>query len=141
MSQRTRRALASFGLRDLDHRSHQLDTDDVEWADVVVVFEPSHLLYIRRHHPNAAAKTVALRRLVVLLAQGPQTRSVEEIMETAQLATIDVGPGDETIDPAGGDQNTFNQSALEINELITRLAEVLESPSAGPSFDNESHRD
>lgn len=126
MSQRTRVALEAYGLSDRDHRSHQLDDDDLAWADVVAVFEPSHLLYIRKHHPDAAQKTVALRRLVALLAALPRRFRVEEIMEAGQLATIEPDPHDETVDPAGGDQQAFDDSAREINGLLIEFASELD---------------
>lgn len=122
MSQRTRTALDAFGLSDRDHLSHQLDETDLGWADLVVVFEPSHLLFIRKNHAHAASKTVTLRRLVALLGAMPQTLSVEEVMEAAELANIDPDPADETIDPAGGDQEAFDDAAREIGELIEVLA-------------------
>ena len=43
MSQRTRSALADMGLSDPNHRSHQLEKEDCEWADLIIVFEKGPL--------------------------------------------------------------------------------------------------
>lgn len=135
MSQRTRTALARYGLNDRDHRSHQIGDEDLQWADLVVVFEPSHLSFIRRHHPAADAKTIALPRLVHLLSTESASRSVEQVMERYHSAqnetndrneTIELYPLDEVIDPAGGDQPTFDRCATEISDLIDGLKTELE---------------
>ena len=42
------------------HRSHQLSGDDVEWSDVILAMEASHVVFVRTRFPDASAKTVAL---------------------------------------------------------------------------------
>ena len=37
MSQRTRTALAKFNLSDPNHKSHQLEEQDCEWADLIII--------------------------------------------------------------------------------------------------------
>jgi len=68
MSQRTRLALADLNLSDMDHRSRQFG-DEHAGSDLIVAMEPGHVAWIRRHHPEVAARTATLPRLVRHLPQ------------------------------------------------------------------------
>lgn len=119
MSQRTRLALEALDLQDPQHRSHQLEADDAEWADVIVAFEPNHIRYLRRHYPLAAPVAATLPRLIRDLA--PTTSPLSERLEALGLAGVDIGDWEEVIDPAGGDQDVFHACAAEISELLDAL--------------------
>lgn len=125
MSQRTRIALKEMGLRDLDHRSHQLEHADTEWADLIVAFEPEHIGYVRRHHRNAAPFTATVPRLLRDL-DGPG-RPLRDRIDALELGTVEIGDWEEVIDPAGGDQDVFHACAAEISgyldQLLPRLTE------------------
>ncbi len=41
------------------HRSHQLSGDDVQWCDVILAMEASHVAFVRSRYPDASGKTVA----------------------------------------------------------------------------------
>ncbi|MDH4168394.1 MAG: hypothetical protein OEW42_02290 [Acidimicrobiia bacterium] len=79
MSQRTRNALRGLGLADPDHRSRQLDEQQVAGADLLVVMEPSHVHWIRRKHPEGADRAATLKRLVRDLptTDGPLPRRIQ----------------------------------------------------------------
>src|ERR1700686_5299349 len=59
MSWRTREALAGLDVSAPGHRSTQLRDDHVAAADLA----GEHVAYVRRTHPEAAARTGTLRRL------------------------------------------------------------------------------
>lgn len=126
MSQRTRMALKARGLVDNDHRSHQLEAPDTEWADVIVAFEPEHIGYVRRNHPEAAAWTATLPRLLRDLepGQAPLADRVSEL----QLAEAEIGSWEEVVDPAGGEQDVFDACAGAISDMIDELIPRLASP-------------
>ncbi len=119
MSQRTRDALAGLGLTDPGHRSRQLTADHVADATLVVAFEPDHVRYVRRLHPEAAACTATLPRLVRDLAPGPADlgRRIADL----ELAGTELEPWEEVPDPAGGDAATFTACAAQVSALVDAL--------------------
>jgi protein-tyrosine-phosphatase len=116
MSQRTRTALAGMDLADPHHRSHQLEHADAAWADLIVGFEPEHMEYVRRKHPEAAPKTGSLPRLARHLAPG--TDDLGARLALLDLANAPSEPWEEVVDPAGGEQDVFNACIEEIAGLL-----------------------
>ncbi len=127
MSERTREALAGLGYSDPNHRSHQLEQSDADWADMIVGFEPDHVEYVRRKHPEVAGVTSTLGRLARDLEP---SRSLGAQLEALKLATVAVQPWEEVIDPAGGDQAVFHACAAEIAGLLDRLLPALDGSSS-----------
>jgi protein-tyrosine-phosphatase len=125
MSWRTRDAIAEFGAVRTMHRSHQLTDADVAAADVVICLAAEHVGYMRRTHPDAAGKTVTLRRLVRDLPSAPG-ESFAERLAALNLADVDLDPAEDVADPAGGDLPVFSACAHEIHELIDVLVRELE---------------
>ncbi len=123
MSQRTRDALAAFGLADRGHRSRQLTADHLADATLVVAFEASHIHYVRRLHPAAAARTATLPRLVRDLAPGPD--DLRRRVADLDLAAAEVEPWEEVADPAGGDDATFAACASQVSALVDELRQRL----------------
>jgi protein-tyrosine-phosphatase len=116
MSQRTRQALKGLGLADPDHRSRQLEADDWAWADVIVVFEPQHVEYIRRKHPDRADRAGTLPRLLRDLA--PTPAPLLGRLAALELAAVELEPWEEVVDPAGGEQDVFDACARQISDLV-----------------------
>ena len=108
MSQRTKLALASVGLEAPGHRSRQVREDQLATADLVIALAPEHVGWVRRNHPEAADRTVTLKRLV---RDGAGQ----------DFAAVDLEPWEEVDDPAGGEQDTYDACAAEIVELIRHL--------------------
>jgi protein-tyrosine-phosphatase len=129
MSWRTRDAIAEFGAERTMHRSHQLTDADVAAADVVVCLAAEHVAYMRRTHPEAAAKTVTLRRLVrdLPVALG---ESFAERIASLGLADVELDPTEDVADPAGGDLPIFRACAHEIHDLIDVLVPELGDETA-----------
>jgi len=123
MSQRTRDALAGFGLADPGHRSRQLTATHVAEASLVIAFEPDHVRYVRRLHPDGAGRTASLPRLVRDLGPGPAP--LDERIASMSLATVELEEWEEVVDPAGGDAATFVACATEVSELVDALVRVL----------------
>ena len=120
MSQRTRSALADMGLSNPNHRSHQLEKEDCEWADLIIVFEKEHIDYFKKHHQDSLQKTGSLPRLAEKLQPGD--RNVGDRIAELCLERSIFSPWEEVIDPAGGDQEIFNSCAEEISGYVSQLA-------------------
>ncbi len=120
MSQRTRNALRDMGLSDPDHRSHQLEAGDTHWADLIVAFEPQHIEYVRRTHPEAASFTATLPRLLRHLDTDVGVPLLERVA-TLTLGHVDIEAWEEVVDPAGGDQAVFDACLTEISGLLDDL--------------------
>ncbi len=123
MSQRTRAALSKMNLSDPHHRSHQLESQDCDWADLVVVFESEHVQYIRRNHPEVSPITGTLPRLAKYLKAADL--DLPSRVAGLELAESEIGSWEEVQDPAGGDQDVFDVCAREINDYVSTLAETL----------------
>ncbi len=125
---RTQAALRTVGALDEvsvgAHRSHQLAGDNVVRADLVVGMEAAHVRYVRRHHPEAAARTATLRHLCVALEPGPPRLPARvRALGLASLAADD-DAGD-VADPAGGDAARYAACAADLwalcQELVVRI--------------------
>ncbi|MDA8148706.1 MAG: hypothetical protein M0Z93_08015 [Actinomycetota bacterium] len=120
MSRRTRDALASVGFDAPVHRSHQLTDDDVAAAQLIVAMAGEHVGYVRRRHPEAAGRTVTLRRLVRDLPSGPEP--LEHRVAALDLAGVELEPWEDVTDPAGGEDPEYVACAREIATLARQLA-------------------
>lgn len=117
MSSRTRTALAGFDVVDKDHLSMQLEQPMADQASVIAIFEPMHLSYMRKKHPESAAKVASLPRLARDLADG-NAETFDERLRALRLDDHSFEEWEEVIDPAGGDLPVFENSAAEIHALI-----------------------
>ena len=117
MSWRTRAGFESVGLPTPPHRSRQVVADDLERATLVIALAPEHAEWVRRTHPDAADKTVTLRRLVRDLADDdrPLTERVAEL----RAADVELAPWEEVVDPGGGEVEAFTACAQEVVDLVT----------------------
>lgn len=125
MSVRTKGALDAVGVEDLAHRSSQLDAEIGAPAELVLVFEPMHIIWIRRNLPELASRTGSLPRISRDLAAGPLA-TLPDRLEALNLATVDFEPWEEVVDPAGGDLPDFVEAAERIAELVRELTPKLD---------------
>lgn len=120
MSRRTRAALDMLGVVPGHHRSHQLTAADVDRADLIVAMEGEHVRYVRRRHPQGAARTATICYLASELAAGP-----EPLRErVAALGLEDIAPeiqGD-VADPAGAEEPEYVRCAQQLSALLESLA-------------------
>jgi len=124
MSARTRTALRGLGLENPDHRSHQFDEQDASSADLVVAFEPGNVAWIRRVHPGVSERSATIGHLVTHLGFG-EDQPVAERVQALGLASVEPTTQRELIDPAGGDQDTFNRCVAEVDEYVRALLPLL----------------
>jgi protein-tyrosine-phosphatase len=125
MSVRTRTALAALGLADPTHRSAQLWESDARKADLLIAMAPDHVQWVRRTMPDLAPRTGTLKRLVRSLS--PQDASLPFAARVAalDLASVELEPWEEVVDPGGGEQDVFHRCAQELDVLIDELIAVL----------------
>jgi protein-tyrosine-phosphatase len=123
ISWRTRDAMDRLGFSVEGHRSHQLTGTDAALADLIVAFEGWHIAYIRRAHPEAAARSATLKRWVRDLptTTGPLPIRVKAL----DLADVALEAWEEVDDPAGGDVEIVSACAREVLALTTALARML----------------
>jgi protein-tyrosine phosphatase len=116
MSWRTRDAIASLGLPIPDHRSRQATAHELDSADLVIALAREHVAWMRRVHPRAAPRTATLKRLARDLPDD-DTPLVERLA-AMRLQEVDLEPGEDVHDPAGGDIDVFLECAQEIADLL-----------------------
>jgi protein-tyrosine-phosphatase len=126
MSWRTREALAGLDVAAPGHRSRQLRPTDVDAADLVVGLACEHVAFVRRTHPEAAARTGTLKRLARDLP--PDGGPFAERVAALGLADVELEPWEDVADPAGGDLPEFEACAREIHELLVSLAPAITDP-------------
>lgn len=125
MSWRTRDALGALGVGAEGHRSYQLRDGDVAIADLVIAMAGEHVGYVRRVHPQAAARTVTLKRLARDLTPGagddPGGADLSARVAALGLADVTLEPWEDVEDPAGGDLPEFEACAREISDLLEEV--------------------
>jgi protein-tyrosine phosphatase len=119
MSWRTRDALAGIGYRADGHRSTQLRERDVAESDLIVAMAGEHVAYVRRAHPEAAARTATLKRLARDL--GESEVPLGERLAALMLATSELEDWEDVVDPAGGELEDFEACAREIDDLLAQV--------------------
>jgi protein-tyrosine-phosphatase len=120
MSWRTKAALESVGLTAPAHRSRQATDAELGGAALVIALAPEHVRWVRRTHPDAASRTGTLRRLARDLPDhdAPLAARVAEL----HLAEAELEAWEEVVDPGGGDAEVFAACAVEVVDLVARLA-------------------
>ncbi len=125
MSWRTRDAITSLGLPVPNHRSRQATSQELDTADLVIALAREHVMWMRRVHPNAAARTATLKRLARDLAPTTDGPLFERVARM-RLHEVQLESWEDVLDPAGGDLDVFVDCAKEIadllHEVIPRLA-------------------
>ena len=123
ISWRTRAALDDVGLPWPKHASRQAYRIDLHQSDLVIALAPEHVQWVRREHADMAHRTSTLIRLTKELA--PPAAPLGDRLAAMQLATVELEPWEEVVDPGGGEVDAFIACAHEIVVLVDRLAEVL----------------
>ncbi len=124
MSSRTLTALQ--GIEELGdyeftlHRSRQITDDDVAWADAIFASEADHVTFVRTNHAHGSHKVVQIKHFVATAPlDGPLFERVAIVSDLAPDVIWDV------VDPAGGDQETYDRTAAELWELTQALGVLL----------------
>lgn len=119
MSLRTRTAITDIGHAIPHHASRQAEPDDIDEATLVVGLAPEHVAWVRRTHPDAAPRTVTLKRLVRDLPAGDV---LADQVAALDLEGVELGDWEEVVDPGGGETEVFVACAREIDALVEALA-------------------
>lgn len=124
MSSRTRDAL--LALDDLGahhysaHRSHQLTSDDVAWANVILTSEADHVLFVRRNFPHGTPKTVLLPQFLrAAPLDAPFGQQLEFVASLPPSGLMNV------TDPAGGNQSIYDACAAALWEMAQVFATIV----------------
>src|SRR5215510_8520343 len=115
ISWRTRDAIHGLGVTTDGHHSRQLTAEDLDAADVVLAMAREHVQYVRRRHPEAAARTGTLKRLARDLPQ--REGSLGARVAALGLADLELEEWEDVDDPAGGEAEVFHRCANEIHAL------------------------
>ena len=131
MSIRTRAAIEGVGHPLPRHASRQAHPADLEGASLVVALAPEHVAWVRRTHPEAAAHTATLIRLVHDLGSAGDGQTIRDQLAPLGLAEVELGGWEEVVDPGGQEAEAFAACAREIDALIEELAPRLAPGRAG----------
>jgi protein-tyrosine phosphatase len=101
------------------HRSHQLTSGDLEWADVVLASEASHVRFVRDTYLDSN-KAVQLHQF---LRYAP----LDEPFDTQlfEVASMEPDPQLDVADPAGGDDAAYRACAQELWDMAQAFVVVL----------------
>ncbi len=129
------------------HRSHRLERDDVERADLILTMEHHHLGEVTLLDPAAWARTFTLKEIVRRsVAAGP--RPADEPLDR-WLARVGAGRTrlelvgawrDDVADPAGGSLFEVERTVDELEDLITRLVDAAWPPPRRRSMRSRRRR-
>jgi protein-tyrosine-phosphatase len=126
MSSRTRDALRripelgehAYGA----HRGHQLTRDDIEWADAILASEAIHVVFVRRHYPDAEAKTASFAQFI---RDAPLDQSFGGRL--SYVASLDPESSFDIEDPAGKDQSAYDRCAARLWDMAQGFAALVEA--------------
>jgi protein-tyrosine phosphatase len=123
MSWRTRAGFDAVGLPVPTHRSRQARAEDIARATLIIGLAPEHVAWVRREHPDAACRTVTLKRLHRELAD--DDRPLVDRVAELDPARRDLEPWEEVVDPGGGEVEAFTACAREVVDLVDELVDRL----------------
>lgn len=126
------RAMAARGLDLSNHSSRQLAEVHIDEADLVLCMARQHLRQVAGTAPAAFDRTFTLRELVRRgEAVGPASSSFDQWLalvgagrRTADLLGDD--PNDDIPDPIGGPEEGYLRTAVQLEDLVERLARLLD---------------
>lgn len=96
ISENSRAVLSNEGIQ-IDHKTSQVNANDIEWADLILTMTLAHKEMILHSYSNAAGKTFTFKEYVT------------------PYSSKDVS------DPFGGDIYTYTQTYQELKKLIDEL--------------------
>lgn len=123
-----RKVMASLGVPIDDHRSMELDSELIDWADLVICMAYEHVREVERTFADATAKTYTLKGFLELLPSLPTYEDTGSwLRAAAELQSLADAVADPDVDdPFGEREAAYRRVATEIRELIERLADGLE---------------
>ena len=124
-----RKIMAELGVPIDDHRTIELDDRLVDWADLIIGMSLEHARDTKRAFPRAERKTYTMKGLLELLPSLPSHDDTEAWLEAAYHIRdrADAVGVQDIEDPIGERASAYRRVATEIQDLIERFAEGLES--------------
>jgi protein-tyrosine-phosphatase len=103
------------------HRSHQLNADDVEWADIILAAEADNVKFVRTNFESHSPKAVQLAQFV-------RFAPPEDVLDQQLRAAYsdELSKELDVDDPAGGDQATYDACARKLWVLAQAFALIVE---------------
>ena len=125
------KAMAARGLSLAEHVSRTHDPELLASADLVLCLARRHLREVVVAVPAALPKTFTLRELVRRgEAAGPASSFSEwlALVGSGRRAGDLLGddPNDDVADPTGGPDEDYERTAVQLEDLVERLARLLE---------------
>ncbi|MFM7508117.1 MAG: hypothetical protein ACKO5A_01025 [Actinomycetota bacterium] len=122
-------ALRRRGIDISAHRSRQLTPDLVNWANLVITMERTHLMSLAEFSPTVIDRAFPLRELDALATLIGPRRADETVLawstraSAARLpgAVLHYGTDDDVADPMGKGSRAFRRTAEELDVLINRV--------------------
>jgi protein-tyrosine phosphatase len=129
-----RKVMNEHGVSIDTHRTIELDSKLVSWADLIIGMSREHVRDTVREFPEAAGKTFTMKGILELLGDlPPYTETVawldaaESMRERAEaISDADVE------DPIGEREAAYRRVAAEIRDLVENFAEGLERSTKQP---------
>jgi protein-tyrosine-phosphatase len=137
----TVRALAGYEVDLRRHRSRCIDADSLESASLILGLERAHVREVVIVAPSAWPRAFTLKEVVRRgEAIGPRTpgESLETWIARAhagrlQRDLVGMSSTDDVVDPYGGSDDAYEETAAEIDDLVAQLVAL-----AWPVLDIES---
>ncbi len=115
------------------HRSHQLDRNTVEAADLIITMERGHIAAVAELSLAAVARTFTLVELADLASvTGPRADGVgvrDWIAAANRMrhptSVMAVGAADGVQDPMGGPARAYRRTADQIDALLTTVVDAV----------------
>ena len=135
--------VAAWGLDISDHRSRRIDPDLLGAGDLIVGMAREHVRQAVVMRPDLYRRTFTLKELVrrgsevgARAGDEPLDAWLDRVHE-GRLPTQQLGssPVDDVADPVGQGPPVYERTAVELDDLTTRLADLLwqQVPSTAPA--------
>jgi protein-tyrosine phosphatase len=113
---------ADRGIDISGHVSRRLDRSILDDADLVITMTREHLREAVVTSPSAFAKTFTLRELVRRIDANPHA-TLQELHFGRQIGDyVSADPADDVADPIGQPRSRYEETAWELDGLLTRVA-------------------
>jgi protein-tyrosine-phosphatase len=116
-------ATTPMGLDLREHRSRQLDDDQVAAADLIVTMTRAQLRIVATTHAGSFPRTFTLRELARRLGDGHRLGEAGDDRTSASLLGED--PSDDIPDPFGGPPAAYSKMVATLDPLVATLAEAI----------------
>ncbi len=125
--------MADRGIDLSGHRSHRLETVDLDAADLVLTMAQEHIVEIGARHPESLGKTFTIKELVRRASlTGPKALDqplgeylapLDSYLRRQEVLRRD--PSDDVADPVGMGRRAFQRTAEELDALVWSVLDLL----------------